>query len=494
MNKTAIWWIIALMTAALVGTAVLQAYWIGGAIQLNQAQFDENLRTALNNVVNKLQSAEDIALSIQAFEKDQQKDSSNIWEEDFYDKIQEKINARKGNTPLDPVLDEQYSKQKSTFERLQYERLLNPQPLALRINLEYLDTVIRQELVNLQAGTNYEYGIFDAREKDFVIVDKRYVVPQPGKTQQWKHLLTDSYSVELFPNDVQSPGKLYLNFPVPATAVLGNSWGALVASVIFTSLILFCFIYTITIIFRQKKLSEIKNDFINNMTHEFKTPIATISLAAESIANPNVIQQPEKISKFVEIIKQENRRMNQQVEKVLQMALLDRSKLKLKLVEVNLHDLIRQAALNASLIVEKRGGSIDTSLQADNPVIEADATHMANIIQNLLDNANKYSPEAPVINIHTRNSNNGVEITVSDKGQGISKESQKHIFDQFYRVHTGNLHDVKGFGLGLAYVKAMISAHKGQIEVKSEPGKGSSFILLLPYKQQPVSETTKTNA
>lgn len=446
MNKTAIWWIIALMTAALVGTAVLQAYWIGGAIKLNQAQFDENLRTALNNIVNKLQSAEDIALSIQAFEKDPQKDSSSIWEEDFYDKIKEKINSGKTGQPEPLTPDEQFSKQKSTFERLQYERLLNPQPLALRINLEYLDTIIRQELVNLHAGTNYEYGIFDAREKDFVIVDKRYVVPQPGKTQQWKNLLQESYSVELFPNDVQSPGKLYLYFPVPATTVLGKSWGALLASVIFTSLILFCFIYTITIIFRQKKLSEIKNDFINNMTHEFKTPIATISLAAESISNPNVIQQPEKITKFVEIIKQENRRMNQQVEKVLQMALLDRSKLKLKLVEVNLHDLIRQAALNASLIVEKRGGTIDTTLLAENPVIEADATHMANIIQNLLDNANKYSPESPVINIHTRNSSNGVEITVSDKGQGISKESQKHIFDQFYRVHTGNLHDVKGLG------------------------------------------------
>jgi len=176
--------------------------------------------------------------------------------------------------------------------------------------------------------------------------------------------------------------------------------------------------------------------------------------------------------------------MNSQVEKVLQMAVIDKRDFQLKLTNLNLHDLVRQAVANASLQVEKKGGKVLAELEADNPNIEGDLTHVSNIIHNLLDNANKYSPDVPNISVHTQNVANGVEVTVKDRGIGMTKEARKHIFDKFYRVHTGNLHDVKGFGLGLSYVKAMMTAHKGQIDVRSELGKGSSFVLVFPHKVQ----------
>jgi two-component system, OmpR family, phosphate regulon sensor histidine kinase PhoR len=246
-------------------------------------------------------------------------------------------------------------------------------------------------------------------------------------------------------------------------------------------LILSCFVYTINIIWRQKKVSEMKTDFINNMTHEFKTPIATISLATDSIINPGILSNPEKVQRFVNIIKQENKRMNSQVEKVLQMALIDKRDFSLKLVPINLHEVIQAALENINLRVEKREGSAKAILNATTPIVEGDLTHVSNMINNLLDNAEKYSAERPEITILSRNVPNGVEITVQDKGIGMSKEARKQIFDKFYRVPTGNLHDVKGFGLGLSYVKAMMTAHKGQVEVKSELGKGSSFMLTFPF-------------
>ena len=227
-----------------------------------------------------------------------------------------------------------------------------------------------------------------------------------------------------------------------------------------------------------------KTDFINNMTHEFKTPIATISLAADSIASPKVISDEGKINRFVGIIRQENKRMLQQVEKVLQMAQIDKRDFELNLTRVDMHEVIRQAVDHLNLQVTKREGRIDVQLDASRPDIEGDATHLSNVIYNLLDNANKYSENAPEIRITTCNRGEGIEITVEDKGIGMTKEDQKHIFDKFYRVHTGNVHDVKGFGLGLSYVKAIATAHQGSIDVKSEPGKGSKFFLFLPATQK----------
>lgn len=220
------------------------------------------------------------------------------------------------------------------------------------------------------------------------------------------------------------------------------------------------------------------------MTHEFKTPIATISLASDSILSPTIIENKDKVIRFINIIKQENKRMLSQVEKVLQMAQIEKENVELKFNPINLHDLIVDAVVNAELKVLTKGGTIVTNLNAQKPVIEGDVTHISSIINNLLDNAEKYTPEKPEIVISTKDVKGGVEFSVTDNGIGISKDALKNIFEKFYRVHTGNLHDVKGFGLGLSYVKAMVDAHHGKIQVKSEPGKGSTFTILLPEKQK----------
>lgn len=226
-----------------------------------------------------------------------------------------------------------------------------------------------------------------------------------------------------------------------------------------------------------------KTDFINNMTHEFKTPIATISLASDSILSPSILENKDKVTRFINIIKQENKRMLSQVEKVLQMAQIEKENVELKFNAVNLHETIEDAVINAELKIQAKGGTIQTSLMSQNPIIEADQIHISSIINNLLDNAEKYTPERPEIVITTRDVKGGIEFDVSDNGIGMTKDALKLIFEKFYRVHTGNVHDVKGFGLGLSYVKAMVDAHHGKIFVKSEPGKGSIFTIYLPSKQ-----------
>ncbi len=366
---------------------------------------------------------------------------------------------------------------------MKVSQLVDSKPLAERVNLDLLGQSLREELANQGINTPYQYGVYSKARSSFVIVNNHFVVTD--NSPEIAHggatnLYTSNYKVVLFRQDIESPGFLTVYFPNRTSLVLGSVWKTLLMSIIFTGITLFGFWYTIAVIFRQKQLSEMKNDFINNMTHEFKTPIATISLATDSISSPMVINNPDKIKRFTEIIRQENRRMNAQVERVLQTAMVDKKDFQLTIAAMNLHDVIGQAVDNFSLQVEKREGSLKTDLQSTRPVIQGDATHIASVIHNLLDNANKYSPDKPDITIRTRDVAHGVEITVEDKGIGIGKEARKHIFDKFYRVHTGNLHDVKGFGLGLSYVKAIVVAHKGTVDVKSEPGKGSAFTLMFP--------------
>ncbi|MFZ1635084.1 MAG: HAMP domain-containing sensor histidine kinase, partial [Chitinophagales bacterium] len=240
------------------------------------------------------------------------------------------------------------------------------------------------------------------------------------------------------------------------------------------------FYYTVVILLRQKKLSEIKNDFINNMTHEFKTPLATISLAVDAVNNPMILKDESKIKHYTHIIKEENKRMNAQVEKVLQMALLDKNEISLSTDDIDIHDIIYRAVENISVQVEEKDGKIDMELAAERYELTGDEVHLSNVISNLLDNANKYSPEKPEIKITTESDDKGIYITVADHGIGMSNDDVKMIFEKFYRVPTGNVHNIKGFGLGLTYVKAIIEAHKGTIDVKSQPKKGSQFKLFLP--------------
>ncbi len=513
MSKKAIWLIIGLMSAALIGIVLLQTYWIRSAIQQNQNRFDKDVFTVLNRVSEKLHRAEELEFYMEAFNLGGPSKTDILGP---FGGSSQNVNydfnfsfLKKDSFPSDGNLNNIFA-QFSVFsntcdcancerertevfeliekyrERKELTKMLSPEPITHRIKINYLDEFIRSELANHGIDIGYDYGVFSHGNQSFVITNGFYVVEDSSPhslATGWRNLYNSEYRVDLFPDDIKSPGLLMIYFPARTSLVWGSVWKTLLASIIFTGIILFCFAYTIQVIFQQKKLSEMKTDFINNMTHEFKTPIATISLAADSIISPLVSGNPDKINRFAGIIKQENKRMNSQVEKVLQMAVIDKQNFNLKLTNLDMHEIIRQAVRNASLQVEQKQGTVTADLQAKKYMIQGDLTHVSNIINNLLDNANKYSPEKPEISVRTRNVTTGLEVIVRDKGIGMSKEARKHIFDRFYRVHTGNLHDVKGFGLGLSYVKAMMTAHKGRINVKSEPGKGSSFILVFPMKQ-----------
>ena len=254
----------------------------------------------------------------------------------------------------------------------------------------------------------------------------------------------------------------------------------LLTSVLLMTVLIFSFYYTISTILKQKKLSEIKNDFISNMTHEFKTPISTISLACEVLNDKSIEKTEERTGKYVKMIRDENKRLSLLVENILQTAILDKGEFKLKIQSTDIHTLIDQTIANIKLQVENKDGEITTELHAERPLINADRVHITNIIFNLIDNALKYSNEKPVIKITTKNDREGIFISVKDNGIGISKENQHRIFDTMFRVHTGNVHNVKGFGLGLSYVKAVVEKHGGSISVESELNKGSTFTVYLP--------------
>lgn len=464
MNQKAIWVIIGLMSLAVVGVLSLQMSFINNSRRLNEEQFDKHVAAGMKKVAELLENVENVQVSrfangfsIKQYETDT---NGNF-------RYQEQA-----------VITSNPSVLRHTMEALQLKQEMFNVPIEERIEVIRLDRFLKDEL-----GTEipFSYGVWSNSSNSFVIYNNHYVVPNESQAG-YNYVKSSPYKTKLFPTDINAPGTLHVFFPTKSAHVWGRLWFDLLMSLLFTAIILASFAYTISIILQQKKLSEMKNDFINNMTHEFKTPIATISLASDSITNPSVIDNPDKVKRFANIISQENKRMHGQVEKVLQMALVERGRIKLNFTDVNIHQVIEQAVGNMALQVERKEGTISAQLNAEKYYVEGDLNHISNVINNLLDNANKYSPEKPDITVSTINKSNGIEITVSDKGIGMTKEAKKRIFEKFYRVHTGNLHDVKGFGLGLAYVKAMVTAHKGSVDVKSELGKGSSFIILLPFK------------
>ncbi|GEO10325.1 sensor histidine kinase [Segetibacter aerophilus] len=262
--------------------------------------------------------------------------------------------------------------------------------------------------------------------------------------------------------------------------VLESMMWVVMFAVVFTLIIVTAFGVTVQALLRQKKLSEIKTDFINNMTHEFKTPLATISLAVDALRNEKVLAQPEKMSYFSGIIKEENKRMNKHVETILQAALLDRQELKLDMNKVHAHKLIESALNNYQLQIQDKDGKVELKFDAKNDEIIADENHFTNLLSNLFDNAIKYSRENLVLKITTCNTGKNLQIKIQDNGIGMNKETVKRVFEKFYRAHTGNLHNVKGFGLGMSYVKTVIDVHKGRIKVDSTLGKGSCFTVEVP--------------
>jgi two-component system, OmpR family, phosphate regulon sensor histidine kinase PhoR len=355
--------------------------------------------------------------------------------------------------------------------------VLKERPIYERINKLGLDSLLRHEISQRGINIPIEYGI--ALNND---TTRLHFVSSPTISPQNQNIIKQKgYKANLFPNDMfNGDNKLFVYFPDKKAYIMRSIWMNILGSIAMISIVLACFYVAVNIILKQKKLADIKNDFINNMTHEFKTPISTISLACEVLNDKDMSANPTVISRYLGIIKDENKRLGTQVEKVLQTALMDKGEVKMILSDLNVHDTILKVVDNISPQIDLKNGTIHLALNATNANVEADQVHITNIIFNLLDNAIKYSKEKPDITLESKNVENGILISVTDKGIGLSNDVQKNIFEKFYRVPTGNLHDVKGFGLGLSYVKKMVEEHHGSIKVKSKLAEGSSFEIFLP--------------
>ena len=525
MSRKRIRWLIGLLSVAMLGLIAFQFYWIQDVLRVNEERFTQNVQEALNGVANKLARQSDIYF----LEKDNQpfvpirkqkteRTRDSIRFHDFPKKMGEgtivdadtwmdfssfRFNIDESNFQLQVFFDFQELQGENLFlidklrsahsknERIHIEQqmtkrfeamkrswtnhLMGSDNLFERVDPSVLDTLLKRELKHRGIELPYDYGITQRSSGEAKLL-------KVSDTENVAKIRNSPLQANLFPMDLV-PKDYFLSvfFPAQKNYLFKQALLPLSASGLLMLVIIVCFAYAILVILRQKKLSEIKNDFINNMTHEFKTPIATVSLATEALQDSDLKKNQGIVDRYIQVIRDENKRLGMQVEKVLQIASLDKKDFRLKFESVDVHDVIDKALANINLTVQKRGGNITSQLLATNSTIEADPVHLTNIIYNLLDNANKYSPEAPEIHLRTENISTGVIIKISDQGIGMSKEATQKIFDKFFRVSTGNLHDVKGFGLGLSYVKNIIDMHQGTITVKSEIGKGSTFKVYLPF-------------
>lgn len=360
----------------------------------------------------------------------------------------------------------------------QNKSLTNPEgsfdylPDIHKLNLNLLNFKISEEFNCMQIGKGYEFAVIDMR--DHSVVTGIY-------SGDGEKLITSRHKVPMIGFSDSEYYMLSAYFPDERNLILMRIVNWIILSVVFAVMLIIGFPLSLYVFNRQQKVTAMKSDFINNMTHEFKTPIATISLASEMLMNKSVIENPGRTLQYAKIIFDENSRLQNHVEQILSVSLLEPGKIKLKKRDVNVHEVIADIVENFKMAVKERDGVIKTHYCATKFHLQADKEHLTNVISNLMDNANKYSPGQPHISIGTQNTATGLIISVEDKGIGISTENQQHIFKKLYRVPTGNLYNVKGFGIGLYYVKTIIEAHGGHINLKSELNKGSRFDVFLPF-------------
>lgn len=487
MKKSTIWNLTIVMALTFVGLLYVQIMYMEEMIKMREQHFSEGVKrslyalsTALEQNETKKYLEEDLMLvdpnlfassdplgldkkGKYGLENDYK--LSKPKQEEMSDKFGEFQEALKG----------QYLYQKGLLNEV-ILTILNQsstRPITERADSAIVKTYLRTELDNNGINLPFEYAIID-RHGRMVYESENY-----DSSANKEEIFTQT----LFPNDPDAR-RHYMNVYFPdKDKFIFSSVTFMIPAFAFTVILLLIFLLTIIMAFRQKKLSEMKNDFINNMTHEFKTPISTISLAAQMLNDDSVRKSPNMMQHISTVINDETKRLRFQVEKVLQMSMFDRQKATLKLQEVDANSAIYNIVNTFKLKVEKYGGCINASLDAEDPIVNVDEMHFTNVIFNLLDNAVKYRREdTPLeLNVVTRNLPNGrIEISIQDNGIGMKKDDLKKIFEKFYRVSTGNRHDVKGFGLGLAYVHKMVTELKGDIRAESELNKGSKFIITLP--------------
>ncbi len=527
MSKKLLWILAGVMAIVMIGLILVQTYWISNAFNIKEKQFAQLVARSISNISNDLETREAANLLNRFMSPDITPDTSmtgglyfNYHMEsssaatpfdpkpDFHYDQQITIRNPEGNNnsredryrisvdndsmtvwvpgspgsdtllrvPPDkqgPGLQEKIRRKKELIDKVM-SGMFGPSPsIENRLSPEMVKASLDNELAANGIYLDYEFAVL--RSNGDIALKSDGYHPEKG---------TKVFTSQLFPQDLfNSPNYLRIYFPDQRSFLLRAIGFMGFTSVLLTSIIIIIFIITLWVIFRQKKLSEIKNDFVNNMTHELKTPISTISLASQMLSDNSIPVANKNLSHISRVIDTESKRLGYQVEKVLQMAILDRGKLRLREKVVDIHDIINSAVSNFSLQVDKRGGYLHWSPGAERSLIKADEIHLTNVISNLLDNALKYCREEPGIEVSTRNEKNFIVIRIKDHGIGISKEDQKRIFEKFYRVPTGNLHNVKGFGLGLSYVKKIVDIHNGNITLRSELNKGTMFEIFLPLNE-----------
>ncbi|WP_445956088.1 sensor histidine kinase [Yeosuana sp.] len=520
MGKRLFVLLVLLMSLSLIGIIFVQAYYIKDSVKNEKDRFTFNVKKALSYVSNAIEDRE-LDTYFKKYQKliNQNKEIDSVAVSQLFI-YQQNNNTKETLIYKSGVLEENYKLSSSLFDigldSINIKNIIGNSKIEIINNMDISDKdVSSSPIVDIMHGylTEAQQNSF---EKSFKALSKRIPVYKRVSKEQISNLLTKklkedniniNYEFAIYSNDLatkvhsdnfeidlastfsvpifydennQSNYKLLVNFPDDNKFILSSIMGMILLSIIFTSIIIIAYSSALYQLVKQRKISQIKTDFINNMTHEFKTPIATINLALDAIKNPKIIDDKEKVIRYLNMIKEENKRMHAQVENVLRISKLEKNEMNISKDRVDLHDLIEDAITHVQLIVEDRNGFIKTFFEAKKSSILANETHFANVIVNILDNAIKYSPEAPKIEVYTENVGNNIYLKIKDRGSGMSKAAQKRVFEKFYREQTGNIHNVKGHGLGLAYVKQIVDDHQGHIMVESEKDKGSTFTIKLP--------------
>ncbi|MDD2314248.1 MAG: HAMP domain-containing sensor histidine kinase [Proteiniphilum sp.] len=513
MKKSTIWLLALVMFSAFLALLFLQVRYMRTSMTIRSQQFDEQVTRSLYNVMRDLEQdqtrdylEQDMIESENRYSQYNQPQGTQITREQTtatitnpdgsesriaLDITQQSINPRaqrdrvfmSPNRGASTISKTQYDMQQSLSKRYLHERVLldevifkilnraSNEPIEERIDFSRVEQYIRYELSYNGLNEPFSFQIVDFNNK--------VIYSSPGFSTKYQDAV---YTQILFPNDPPAKlNRLRAYFPTKRNYVY-SELSFFIPSLLFTFILLITFIFTVVSLFRQKRLSEMKNDFINNMTHELKTPVSTISLASQMLKDESILKSPDVFKHVTGVIHDETKRLSFQVEKVLQMSLFDKQKTTLKMREMDVNDLVVSVANTHVLKVEKLDGTLDVDLQAEHSTIKVDEMHFTNVLFNILDNALKYRKRdvAPELMIRTRNEGNKIIISIEDNGIGMKKEDAKKVFERFYRVHTGNRHDVKGFGLGLAYVKKIVTDVNGTIRAESELGKGTKFIISLP--------------
>jgi len=522
MNKTLFRLLVFLMSLSLIGIILVQLYLINTSLKNNEEQFKYHVKQVIGNVSEKLKQQETYTFLNEynrlkdSIGKDPKQSelldfilvqknrvtnetviySNSIIAEDysisFFDKKRDSIKAKNfvakskteifSGSSIDkssvqhtvvPDVTIQKSGSIQMLDKAQYEMffkdIAETKPLQDRISNERLKEMLGQELKQAAVNTPFEFGVYSNGLATKI------------KSEDFRFNKNATYTIPIFADsDGKSKYQLLVSFPEKKKFVFSELIGITILSIVFTLIIIIAYSSALNQLIKQRHISEIKTDFINNMTHEFKTPIATINLALDAIKNPKIIEDREKTQRYLQMIRDENKRMHAQVENVLRISKLEKRELEISKESTNIHEIIEDAIEHVNLIIEDREGKITTHFSANRNTVLLNDVHFTNVIVNILDNAIKYSPENPIIDVYTENVKDFVIIKVKDRGAGMSKVAQKRIFEKFYREHTGDIHNVKGHGLGLAYVKRIIDDHNGQIAVESEKGKGSTFIIKIP--------------